>query len=108
MDFDYRLFLIALIQGILVWPASEWGFLSVTRKYGVSHKTKSLRDFMYTILATLFACFILALVLLLPLLIIVRIPLQNRLNFYPTYGITLLLGMVIFRIVQYFLKKKAQ
>jgi hypothetical protein len=108
MDFDYRLFFIALIQGILVWPAFGWGFLSVTRKFGVSQETKSLRDFMYTILAALSACFMLALVLLLPLLIIVRIPLQNRLNFYPTYGITLLVGMVIYRIVRYFLKKRAQ
>jgi hypothetical protein len=108
MDFDYRLFFIAVIQGILFWPAFELGFLSVSRKCGVSHETKSLKDFMYTILAALSGCLMLALVILLPVLIVVRIPLQNRLNFFSTYGITLLVGMLLYRIVQYFLKKREQ
>ena len=106
MDFDYRLFIIALIQGILLWPALEWGFLSVTRKYGVSYEPKSLRDFMYIILATLSACFMLALVLLLPLFILTRIPLQNRLNSWVAYCLALFLGMGLFRIGEYLFKKR--
>jgi len=106
MDIDYRLICIALVQGILLWPALKWGFLSITSKYGVSPVVKSSRDFVYTILATLSACIMMALVLLLPLFIIVRIPLQNRLNSWTAYCIALIVGMGIFRIGEYFFKKR--
>ncbi len=106
MDIDYRLFCIGLVQGILLWPAFEWGFLSITSKYGVSPIFKSLRDFMYTLLAALSACIMIALVLFSPFFIIVRIPLQNRLNSWTAYCFALFVGMGIFRIGEYFFKKR--
>ena len=102
---DYRLICIGLFQGIIFWPVFRWSFLAVLLKYHVSPVPKSIKDLKYTLLATLSACIMMALIFFLPLLIIIHFPLQNRLTGWNTYCIAIFIGMAIFRMSEYFWRK---